>query len=42
MKQKGFTILEFLISMFIGFLILGGVIATYVSMKATTRAERIL
>ncbi|TLX45759.1 pilus assembly protein PilW [Pseudoalteromonas phenolica] len=37
MKQKGFTILEFLISMFIGFLILGGVIATYVSMKATTR-----
>ncbi|MFY8298948.1 PilW family protein [Pseudoalteromonas sp. SS15] len=37
MRQKGFTILEFLISMFIGFLILGGVIATYVSMKATTR-----
>jgi type IV pilus assembly protein PilW len=37
MKQKGFTILEFLISMFIGMLILGGVIATYVSMKATTR-----
>ncbi|MAD88515.1 MAG: PilW family protein [Pseudomonadota bacterium] len=37
MKQKGFTILEFLISMFIGMLILGGVIVTYVSMKATTR-----
>jgi type IV pilus assembly protein PilW len=37
MKQRGFTILEFLISMFIGMLILGGVIATYVSMKATTR-----
>ena len=37
MKQRGFTILEFLISMFIGVLILGGVIATYVSMKATTR-----
>jgi type IV pilus assembly protein PilW len=37
MKQKGFTILEFLISMFIGMLILGGVIVTYVSMKSTTR-----
>ncbi|ALO41379.1 PilW family protein [Pseudoalteromonas phenolica] len=37
MKQKGFTILEFLVSMFIGVLILGGVIATYISMKATTR-----
>ena len=37
MKQNGFTILEFMISMFIGMLILGGVIATYISMKSTTR-----
>ena len=37
MKRTGFSILELMISMFIGALILGGVIATYVSMKVTTR-----
>ncbi|MBQ4861760.1 PilW family protein [Pseudoalteromonas sp. MMG013] len=37
MKKNGFSLLELMISMFIGVLILGGVIATYVSMKVTTR-----
>lgn len=37
MKKNGFSLLELMISLFIGSLILGGVIATYVSMKVTTR-----
>jgi type IV pilus assembly protein PilW len=37
MKRTGFSILELMIAMFIGALILGGVVATYVSMKTTTR-----
>ncbi|WP_462154155.1 PilW family protein [Pseudoalteromonas piscicida] len=35
-KIRGFTLLELMIAMFIGVLLLGGVIATYVGMKATT------
>ena len=35
-KTLGFTLLELMIAMFIGILLLGGVIATYVGMKATT------
>ncbi|MCF6436320.1 PilW family protein [Pseudoalteromonas sp. MMG022] len=37
MRVKGFSIIELLIALFIGTLILGGVVATYVSMKVTTR-----
>ncbi|MEJ6473345.1 PilW family protein [Pseudoalteromonas piscicida] len=37
MKQaSGFTLLEIMIAMFIGVMLLGGVIATYIGMKATT------
>ncbi|MDW7547830.1 PilW family protein [Pseudoalteromonas peptidolytica] len=35
-KVLGFTLLEIMIAMFIGAMLLGGVIATYVGMKATT------
>ncbi|CAH9063702.1 hypothetical protein PSECIP111951_02955 [Pseudoalteromonas holothuriae] len=37
MKNQGFSIVELLIALFIGVLILGGVSATYISMKVTTR-----
>ena len=37
MKQKGFTFLEVMIALFIGGLILGGVMFTYISMKVTTK-----
>ena len=37
MKQKGFTLVEVMISLFIGGLILGGVMFTYIGMKATTK-----
>ncbi|MBH0021975.1 PilW family protein [Pseudoalteromonas sp. SWXJ133] len=37
MKQKGFTLVEMMISLFIGGLILGGVMFTYIGMKVTTR-----
>ena len=37
MKQKGFTLLEVMISLFIGGLILGGVMFTYIGMKVTTK-----
>ena len=37
MKQKGFTLVEMMISLFIGGLILGGVMFTYIGMKATTK-----
>ena len=37
MKQKGFTLIEVMISLFIGGLILGGVMFTYISMKVTTK-----
>ncbi|CCQ09606.1 Type IV fimbrial biogenesis protein PilW [Pseudoalteromonas luteoviolacea B = ATCC 29581] len=36
-KSNGFTLLEVMISLFIGGLILGGVMLTYLSMKVTTR-----
>ncbi|WP_440053610.1 PilW family protein [Pseudoalteromonas sp. T1lg65] len=36
-KVRGFTLLELMISMFIGLLLLGGIIATYISMQSTTR-----
>lgn len=36
-RDSGFTLLELLIAMFIGALILGGVLFTYVGMKTTTR-----
>lgn len=36
-RITGFTLLELLISMFIGALILGGVLFTYIGMKSTTR-----
>lgn len=35
--QRGFTLLELMISLFVGGLILGGVMLTYLSMKTTTR-----
>ncbi|ALQ07577.1 MULTISPECIES: PilW family protein [Pseudoalteromonas] len=37
MKQKGFTLIEVMISLFIGGLVLGGVMFTYIGMKVTTR-----
>ncbi|MCO7186976.1 MULTISPECIES: PilW family protein [unclassified Pseudoalteromonas] len=37
MGRSGFTLVELLISMFIGALLLGGVVTAYVSMKVTTR-----
>ncbi|MEG3757923.1 PilW family protein [Pseudoalteromonas carrageenovora] len=37
MKQKGFTLVEVMISLFIGGLVLGGVMFTYVGMKVTTK-----
>ncbi len=37
MKQKGFTLVEVMISLFIGGLILGGVMFTFISMKTTTK-----
>ncbi|MBT2150399.1 PilW family protein [Pseudoalteromonas tetraodonis] len=37
MKQAGFTLIEMMISLFIGGLILGGVMFTYIGMKVTTR-----
>jgi len=37
MKQKGFTLVEVMISLFIGGLILGGVMFTFTSMKTTTK-----
>lgn len=37
MKQKGFTLVEMMISLFIGGLILGGVMFTYIGMKLTTK-----
>ncbi|KTF16313.1 PilW family protein [Pseudoalteromonas sp. H105] len=37
MKQKGFTLVEMMVALFIGGLVLGGVMFTYVSMKVTTR-----
>lgn len=37
MQQKGFTLVEVMISLFIGGLILGGVMFTYVGMKVTTK-----
>ncbi|MGP4944977.1 PilW family protein, partial [Pseudoalteromonas nigrifaciens] len=37
MKQHGFTLIEVMISLFIGGLILGGVMFTFISMKVTTK-----
>jgi len=37
MKQKGFTLVEMMISLFSGGLILGGVMFTYIGMKVTTK-----
>jgi len=37
MKQKGFTLVEVMISLFIGGLILGGVMFTFISMKISTK-----
>jgi type IV pilus assembly protein PilW len=37
MKQTGFTLVEVMISLFIGGLILGGVMFTFISMKVTTK-----
>lgn len=37
MNNKGFTLVEMMIALFIGGLILGGVMFTYISMKVTTR-----
>lgn len=37
MKQTGFTLIEMMISLFIGGLILGGVMFTYIGMKVTTK-----
>ncbi|GAA58881.1 type IV pilus assembly protein PilW [Pseudoalteromonas sp. BSi20652] len=37
MGQKGFTLIEMMISLFIGGLILGGVMFTYIGMKVTTK-----
>lgn len=36
-KQTGFTLVEMMIALFIGGLVLGGVMFTYLSMKVTTR-----
>ncbi|MEM5550018.1 PilW family protein [Pseudoalteromonas neustonica] len=37
MRQTGFTLVEMMVSLFIGGLVLGGVMFTYISMKVTTR-----
>ncbi|MEI8642578.1 type II secretion system protein [Pseudoalteromonas sp. Hal099] len=37
MREKGFTLIEMMISLFIGGLILGGVMFTYIGMKVTTK-----
>lgn len=37
MKQTGFTLIEVMISLFIGGLVLGGVMFTYIGMKVTTK-----
>jgi len=37
MKQTGFTLIEVMISLFIGGLVLGGVMLTYIGMKVTTK-----
>lgn len=37
MNQKGFTLVEMMVALFIGGLVLGGVMFTYISMKVTTR-----
>lgn len=37
MKQQGFTLVEMMVALFIGGLVLGGVMFTYISMKVTTR-----
>ncbi|ATC95399.1 PilW family protein [Pseudoalteromonas tunicata] len=37
MKQRGFTIVELMISLFVGAFILAGVMFTYVAMKTTTK-----
>ncbi|KPW04424.1 PilW family protein [Pseudoalteromonas sp. P1-11] len=37
MRDKGFTLIEMMISLFIGGLILGGVMFTYIGMKVTTK-----
>ena len=42
MKQKGFTLVEVMISLFIGGLILGGVMFTFISMKISTKAKVIV
>lgn len=36
-KYKGFTLIEMMVALFIGGIVLGGVMFTYVSMKATTK-----
>ena len=38
MRQAGFTLIEMMISLFIGGLILGGVMFTYIGMKTTTKS----
>jgi len=38
MRQVGFTLIEMMISLFIGGLILGGVMFTYIGMKTTTKS----
>lgn len=37
MREKGFTLIEMMVSLFIGGLILGGVMFTYIGMKVTTK-----
>lgn len=37
MNQKGFTLVEMMVALFIGGLVLGGVMFTYISMKVTTK-----
>lgn len=37
MKQQGFTLVEMMVALFIGGLVLAGVMFTYISMKVTTR-----
>ncbi|MFT6788275.1 MAG: type IV pilus assembly protein PilW [Pseudoalteromonas rhizosphaerae] len=42
MKQRGFTLVEMMIALFIGGLVLGGVMFTYISMKVTTRDTMVI
>ncbi|KPH64717.1 pilus assembly protein PilW [Pseudoalteromonas porphyrae] len=42
MKQHGFTLIEIMISLFIGGLILGGVMFLYVGMKSTTKDTMVI